>query len=92
MNRQDTWEILARTRNHLDDWVGDYLGQLSLQRLPDGTTRIKGTLPDTPALYGFILRLRDGGIPLLSLHVERRAEMHTETRAEQNLSQEEETQ
>ena len=75
-----TWKVLAITQHHLDDWVGEYLGELALQRLPDGTTRIDGVLPDIPAVYGFIIRLRDGGIPLLSLHVE------------QTVSQEEETQ
>ena len=83
MNHNGVWEILVRTQDHLDDWVGDYLGELSLQRLSDGTTRIQGTVPDTPALYGFILRLRDGGIPLISLHVQ--------LNTEQTISLEEET-
>ena len=83
MNDTCTWSVQAVTQHHLDDWVGEYLGALTLQRLPDGTTRISGVLPDTPAVYGFILRLRDGGIPLLSLH----AELHVE----QTLSHEEAT-
>ena len=71
MTERYSWKIQVRTQDHLDDWVGEYLGDVSLQRLVDGTTRIDGNLPDTPAVYGFILRLRDGGIPLLSLQVER---------------------
>lgn len=74
MSEHDTWAVTAKTRDHLDDWVGEYLGNLSLQREPEGTTCISGTLPDMPAVYGFILRLRDGGIPLLSLQVERKEE------------------
>ncbi|TVQ38033.1 MAG: hypothetical protein EA384_10435 [Spirochaetaceae bacterium] len=72
MREHYTWSVLARTRNHLDDWVGEYLGNLALKRIADGTTRISGTLPDMPAVYGFILRLRDSGIALLSLQVERK--------------------
>lgn len=71
MTEHYSWRVQVRTQDHLDDWVGEYLGDVSLQRLVDGTTRIEGKLPDTPAVYGFILRLRDGGIPLLSLQVER---------------------
>lgn len=66
------WSVRVTTESHLDDWVGDYLGDLSLRRIPNGTTQISGTLPDITALYGFILRFRDGGIPLLSLEAERR--------------------
>lgn len=70
MNGNGAWNILVRTQGHLDDWVSDYLGAVNLRRMPDGTTVITGTAPDTPALYGFILRLRDGGIPLVSLQAD----------------------
>ncbi|TVR02339.1 MAG: hypothetical protein EA403_09010 [Spirochaetaceae bacterium] len=71
MREQYSWDVQVSARNHLDDWVGEYLGYLALNRISDGTTRITGTLPDLSAVYGFILRLRDGGIPLISLQVER---------------------
>lgn len=72
------WDVRVKAQDHLDDWVGEYLGELSLRRLADGTTRISGRLPDMPAVYGFILRLRDGGIPLLSLHIEKTAQQEKE--------------
>jgi len=33
---------------------------------------LNGELTDLPAVYGLILQLRDGGIDLLSLQVEKR--------------------
>ncbi len=37
--------------------------------LPDGNTRISGSLPDQSALYGLLMRLRDLGITLVSVNV-----------------------
>ncbi len=71
MSERYTWNIQVMAQDHLDEWFEEFLGDLTLQRLSDGTTRIIGTLEDVPAVYGFILRLRDGGIRLVSLQVER---------------------
>ncbi len=71
MSERYTWSIQVMAQDHLDDWFEEFLEDVTLQRLPDGTTQISGTLQDVPAVYGFILRLRDGGIRLVSLQVER---------------------
>jgi hypothetical protein len=36
--------------------------------LPDGNTRIIGSLPDQSALYGLLMRLRDFGLALVSVN------------------------
>ncbi len=36
--------------------------------LPDGNTRITGSVPDQSALYGLLMRLRDLGITLVSVN------------------------
>jgi len=56
-----------RVRGHLPaDWI-DWLGDLTLDHAPDGTSTLTGELPDQAALYGVLLKLRDLGIELLSI-------------------------
>ncbi|MCB8959977.1 MAG: hypothetical protein H6651_06665 [Ardenticatenales bacterium] len=43
------------------------LAPLTLRHLPDGNSCLEGLLADQAALFGLLLRLRDIGIPLLSL-------------------------
>ncbi len=40
---------------------------LSVTAEPDGTTVLRGVLLDQPALHGLLQKLRDVGLPLLSL-------------------------
>jgi hypothetical protein len=61
-------------KGHLDDRWSDWLGGLAIERHEDGTTVLVGPLVDQAALYGVIIRLRDLGLPLLS--VSRVAEAH----------------
>ena len=60
-----------RVRGHLDPrWAGWFDG-LNLTREPGGTTLIEGEGVDQSALHGLLQRLRDAGLPLLSVtHVE----------------------
>ncbi len=44
------------------------LDGLEVVCLPDGNTRITGSLPDQAALFGLLLRLRDLGLTLVSLN------------------------
>jgi hypothetical protein len=56
-----------RTKGHLDPrWVA-WFGGLSLTRENDGTTVIHGPVLDQAALYGVLLKLRDLGLPLVSV-------------------------
>jgi hypothetical protein len=56
-----------RVRGHLPaDW-SDWLGDLTLEHAPDGTSVLTGEVPDQAALYGLLLKLRDLGVELLAV-------------------------
>ncbi len=71
----DTYRI--RVRGHLDDRWSDWLGGLVIHRQEDGTTLLVGPVVDQAALHGVITRIRDLGLPLLS--VKRCVEPHGST-------------
>ena len=56
-----------RVKGHLDDRWSDWLGGLAIQRQEDGTTLLVGPVVDQAALHGVITRIRDLGLPLLSV-------------------------
>ena len=62
----DTYRI--RVQGRLDDRWADWLGGLDLHRRSDGTTVLVGSIPDQAALHGVIGRIRDLGLPLLSVN------------------------
>jgi hypothetical protein len=56
-----------RLGGRLDDrWVAWFDG-MTLTREGDGTTRIHGPVADQAALHGLLRRVRDLGLPLLSV-------------------------
>ena len=56
-----------RLKGHLDDrWAGRFDG-LSLTHDSDGTTILSGPVVDQAALYGLLRKVRDLGLPLLSV-------------------------
>jgi cell division FtsZ-interacting protein ZapD len=61
----DIYEL--RVKGHLDDRWSDWLGDLAMQRQEDGTTMLVGPVVDQAALHGVINRIRDLGLPLLSV-------------------------
>jgi len=65
------WKIRIRAAAHLDYWLKDYFGGLDITHEEDCTTIISGELSDLPEVYGLILQLRDSGIELVSLQLER---------------------
>jgi RimJ/RimL family protein N-acetyltransferase len=56
-----------RLAGHLDDHWSGTLGDLALIRCPDGTTTLTGPVADQAKLHGVLARVRDLGVPLLSL-------------------------
>jgi hypothetical protein len=62
----DTYRI--RVQGRLDDRWADWLGGFDLYRRSDGTTVLVGPIPDQAALHGVIGRIRDLGLPLLSVN------------------------
>ena len=60
-----TYEI--RLAGHLDArWAARFDG-LALRLEPDGTTVLSGPIVDQAALHGLLQRIRDLGIPLVSV-------------------------
>jgi hypothetical protein len=51
----------------LDDHWAPALGGLVLTRLDDDTTSLTGSVVDQAQLHGILARIRDLGVPLLSL-------------------------
>ncbi len=60
------YEIVIR--GHLPgQWI-TFFEDMEVTCLPDGNTRIAGSLPDQSALYGLLMRLRDLGLTLISVN------------------------
>jgi hypothetical protein len=56
-----------RLRGHLDARWADRLGVPSLSHDRDGTTVLSGIAADQAVLHGVLLRIRDLGLPVLSV-------------------------
>jgi hypothetical protein len=60
-----TYEI--RLRGHLDARWASRLGVPGLTHESDGTTILRGIVDDQAALHGLLQRIRDLGLPLISV-------------------------
>ncbi|HSG18944.1 MAG TPA: hypothetical protein VLE70_21800 [Anaerolineae bacterium] len=58
-----------RLKGHLDKSWAEWLNDMSIVQRPDGTTLITGQIADQAALFGLLSRLRDLGLPLLSVNI-----------------------
>lgn len=56
-----------RITGHLEDRWADWFDGMTFDRQDDGTTVITGPVPDQAALHGLIERVRDLGLPLVSV-------------------------
>jgi hypothetical protein len=66
-NFADMSEYEIRVQGHLDSRWSAWLDGLSLSTESDGTTVIHGQIADQSALHGILQRLRDVGLPLVSV-------------------------
>ena len=57
----------VRLKGHLDARWAAWFDGLSLSRETDGTTVIRGPVADQAALHGLLTRVRDLGLPLVSV-------------------------
>ena len=65
---QDAPERYAiRLKGHLDDRWAAWFDGLTLTREDDGTTLLAGPVVDQAALFGLLRRVRDLGLPLVSV-------------------------
>ena len=52
---------------HLDDRWADWVDGLAINRAADGTTKLTGRIADQAALHGVLNRVRDLGVPVISV-------------------------
>ncbi len=57
-----------KVKGHLDQRHKEWLDGFSMKLHPNGETVLTGQVADQAALYGLLLRIRDLGIPLLSVN------------------------
>lgn len=56
-----------RLKGHLGDQWADWFAGLTITRLANGETLLTGLITDQAALHGLLKRVRDLGMPLISL-------------------------
>jgi hypothetical protein len=62
-----TGAYAIRVRGHLDTRWETWFDGLAITRDADGSTLIQGAVPDQSALHGLLHKIRDLGLPLVSV-------------------------
>jgi wyosine [tRNA(Phe)-imidazoG37] synthetase (radical SAM superfamily) len=57
-----------RVQGHIGDSWSSWFEGLSLCREENGETVLRGVIVDQTALHGALMRIRDLGLPLVSVH------------------------
>ena len=60
-------QVSIHIKGHLDAIWQEWLEGLQIVHESDGTSRLWGTLPDQPALYGILTKINHLSLTLLSL-------------------------
>ena len=68
--RQEVYQIVVK--GHLDSEWSEWFDGLTITLVGNGETILSGPIVDQTALHGVLIKIRDLGLPLLSL-------THTET-------------
>ena len=63
----ETGRYEIRVKGHLDTRWAAWFDGMTLSHDRDGTTRIHGLVVDQAALHGLLARVRDIGLPLISV-------------------------
>src|SRR4051812_31668055 len=66
-NHHEPGRYEIRLKGHLDARWADQFEHMSFTHTSDGTTILSGLLIDQAALYGLLRKVRDLGLPLLSV-------------------------
>jgi hypothetical protein len=56
-------------RGHLDRRWSEWFNGMDIRNLPEGKTVLCGPVIDQAALHGLLTKIRDLGLPLLSVHI-----------------------
>jgi hypothetical protein len=64
---RDARRYEIRIEGHLDTRWAAWFEGMSLTHAADRTTSLRGTVADQAALHGLLARLRDLGVPLISV-------------------------
>ena len=66
-NRDESELHEIRVQGHLDDRWAEWVEGMTFTREADGTTTLTGPLADQAALHGVLNRMRDLGVPIVSV-------------------------
>ena len=66
-DRHNPGSYEIRVKGHLDSRWGPWFDGMGLTQQSDGTTLIHGHVVDQAALHGLLQRIRDTGLPLVSV-------------------------
>ena len=66
-DRHEDGRYEIRLKGHLDGRWAAWFDGLSLSHESDGVTIIRGGVPDQAALHGLLQKVRDVGLPLVSV-------------------------
>jgi hypothetical protein len=66
-SHSDAGRYEIRIQGHLHSRWAAWFDRLSLTNEPDGTTLISGLVVDQAALHGLLQKVRDVGLPLVSV-------------------------
>jgi len=55
-------------KGHLEPSWGSWFDEMNIQNLPNGETLLSGPVADQAMLHGLINKIRDMGLPLISLN------------------------
>ena len=58
----------VRIKGHLDDQWADWFEGMVITRVEGGDTHLTGPIVDDAALHGLLKKVRDLGIPLISVN------------------------
>ncbi|MEP7356869.1 MAG: hypothetical protein ABI847_06480 [Anaerolineales bacterium] len=65
----DPRSYAIRVKGHLDQRWADWLADLTITHASDGTTLLTGPLADQAALHGVLNKIRDLGLPIISVQL-----------------------
>ena len=58
---------VIRIKGHLDEKWAEWFYDLTITHESDGTTTLRGPLPDQTVLHSVLARIRDMNLPLISV-------------------------